>query len=294
MNIQTIYIAAYRYDLPFTRACVASIRHFYPEIPIKLIKDYFYGDFSTQEIEKSYGVGVLETQQRVFSWGFSKLEPLFLEKKERYLVLDSDIVFAGKVLDLLNQHQDDFIVDHESCTDAFVASHYFSLEELARIDPDFAFPGFTFNTGQIVGTSGIFKRSDFDGLVHWELGKPPQLNYPSAFKLGEQGLINYFLTKQASLGKISLKRLDFMQVGDTQKPISLEDWERGEGYPFLIHWCGLRRGAFDEMINGHIVDYFSRKYYEKVSFGRFKQWIRPLAFKCYQGLKKSVKKLLGR
>lgn len=294
MKIQTIYIATYRYDLPFTRACVASIREFYPDISIKLIKDYFYGAFDTREIERTFGIGVFETEYKVFGWGFSKLEPLFQEDQERYLILDSDIVFAGKVLDLLDAHEESFIVDYEAVTDAFVESHYFSSDLLARIDPDFAFPGYTFNTGQMVGTSGIFKRSDFEGLVYWEQGQPPQLSDPSVFKLGEQGLINYFLMKQAALGRISLKRLNFMEVGDTRKPIAMGRLMEGQGYPFLIHWCGLRCESFDEMINGSILKHFSNKYYEKIPFGRLKQWIRPLAFQYYQSIKRNIKAVLKR
>ena len=43
MTIDAVYIACYKYDLRFTRILVASIRHWYPEIPIYLIKDRFYG-----------------------------------------------------------------------------------------------------------------------------------------------------------------------------------------------------------------------------------------------------------
>ena len=45
---------------------------------LTLIKDKYFGDFFTNDIEKNYNVNVMDVGNRVFSWGFSKLEPLFL------------------------------------------------------------------------------------------------------------------------------------------------------------------------------------------------------------------------
>src|SRR6476469_2574879 len=99
--IEGIYVCGYKYDVQFTRACVASIRTWYPNIPITLIKDRFYGDYSTRSIESWWNCDVLDVSGRLFGWGFGKLEPLFRSADERFLLLDSDILFVGPVLDRL-------------------------------------------------------------------------------------------------------------------------------------------------------------------------------------------------
>ncbi len=100
--IDTIYIACYRYDQHMVRTCAASIRHWYPQADICLLRDLGKGDFSTTEIERTLNVRVLSLERKVFGWGFSKLEPLFLPERSKFLVLDADTVFLGPVLDKLN------------------------------------------------------------------------------------------------------------------------------------------------------------------------------------------------
>ena len=51
MRIEGVAISCYRFDVDLTRLCVASIRFWYPHIPIWLLKDRQYGDFDTDEIE---------------------------------------------------------------------------------------------------------------------------------------------------------------------------------------------------------------------------------------------------
>src|SRR5262245_7608900 len=113
MGIDRIYIAVCRSDVHFARTCVASVRLLYPSIPISLIKDYGRGKFSTREIEKYYDVTVFPTERRVFGYGFGKLEPLFICSKQKFLVLDSDTVMPGPVIDFLDSFPDDFVVTYE-------------------------------------------------------------------------------------------------------------------------------------------------------------------------------------
>ena len=59
-KISRIFIASYKGDVRLTRICVASIRHWYPEIPITLIKDYSWGRFPTGDICRRWKVDVLD------------------------------------------------------------------------------------------------------------------------------------------------------------------------------------------------------------------------------------------
>jgi hypothetical protein len=98
MRIDQIYIGCYSGDQRFTRILVASIRTWYPNIPIDLIKDESQEKFDTSDIERFWHVDIMECQRKTFGWGFAKLEPLSLEEKKRILLLDSDQIFAGPVL----------------------------------------------------------------------------------------------------------------------------------------------------------------------------------------------------
>jgi hypothetical protein len=152
--IAKIYIATHKHDLRFARICVASIRYWYPEIPIALIKDEFCGEFSTEELERVCDVSVYQTKQRDFGWGMSTLEPVFAEPGGRFLILDADTVFTGRVLDRLETFTEDFVVSLETQPPQRLREIYFDLEKLREVDPHSVFKGQTFNTGQYVATGG--------------------------------------------------------------------------------------------------------------------------------------------
>jgi hypothetical protein len=270
MKIDRVYVAGFRHDVHFTRACVASIRHWHPAIPITLIKDRFYGDYSTKDIERYYGCDVFPSAGRTYGWGFSKLEPLFCPNAGRFLVIDSDIVFLGPVLDRLATVAGDFVVQWENPSPEFVAQNYFDLTRLSEIDSSFQFPGYTFNSGQWVGTGGLMTRDDFSPWL--EGGSPPSLRYPAVFKLGEQGLFNYVLMKSAAAGRLTLARERFMEVGDSPK-VAAFDLTRNNAAPasFLVHWCGLRQSRFSRMVRGDLLLHFERLYYSRMPLGRWRR-----------------------
>ena len=208
MKIEGVVISCYPLDLQLTRICVASVRFWYPHIPIWLLKDRHYGDFDTREIEKYWNVQVYPTRQNTLGWGFGKLEVMTELPKRRLMVLDSDIVFAGRVIDRLEMFDEDFVVAKEDNHDAAgIDRHFFSLSKILQLDPEFKFPGYGFNTGQIVATTGCITRKEFDGLMDWQTRT---VTYPDIFKMGEQGLCNYVVFRQAQQGKLTIRREPFM------------------------------------------------------------------------------------
>jgi precorrin-6B methylase 2 len=292
MKIDHVYVACFKHNVRLVRILVASIRFWYPRIPIFLIKDCLYGPFDTREIERSWGVRVLPTQGRFFGWGFGKLEPLFIKEKQRCLILDPDIVFAGPALESLEKCDEDFIVTEENPPNPqFIEELYFSLANLNRLDPDFNFPGWTFNTGQWVATTGIFKRDDFLPWVEW--ASPPALKQEGIFKCGEQGLLNYFLIKQWQAGKISLRRLPLMEVANNPAVMNLDAklLTAQSPYRFVIHWCGLRKPRLKEAPHGDLLIYFEKLYYSGVPLGFVKRLFRPPAVSTVAMVKSWVKTL---
>src|SRR6516164_674770 len=188
MKIEGVVISCYRFDLELTRVCVASIRYWYPDIPIWLLKDRHYGDFSTREIEKHWRAQVYPQREKTLGWGFGKLEVMTELPRRRFLFVDSDTVFAGRVIEHLEQFDEDFIVDRDYAAAIPVEQEFFDLTKLAVLDPSFRFPGFGFNGGQIVATTGTITKQDFNGLMNWQFRR---VEHPDIFRSGDQGLLNY-------------------------------------------------------------------------------------------------------
>lgn len=266
MTIDRVYLLAHKYYLRLTRICVASIRYWYPDLPIDLIKDEVAGPFSTEEIERTWNVGVLKTTDRAFGWGFAHLEPLLAIPRHRFLVMDVDIAFVGPVLDELERHGEDFIVDredHPDCPDEHFQNLYFRLDRLKEWDPDFTFPNFAFNAGQFVGTSGLFSRQDFDGLIEWT--SPRATSKPEIFNRGDQGVLNYVLMKKLAAGQITVARVPFMKWGEEEmNEFDLARINADSPYPYLIHWAGLRKPRMKDMVRSDILFKFEDYYYSRI------------------------------
>jgi hypothetical protein len=269
MKIEGVVISCYPLDLQLTRICVASVRFWYPYIPIWLLKDRHYGDFDTREIEKYWNVQVYPTRQNTLGWGFGKLEVLTELPKRRLLVLDSDIVFAGRVIERLEMFDEDFVVAKEDSHDAAgIERHFFSLTKILHLDPEFKFPGYGFNTGQIAATTGVITRKELDGLVDWQTRT---VTHPDIFKMGEQGLCNYVVFRQAQQGKLTIRREPFMVwPGEAAltRHIQLSDFTAGGPHQQVIHWAGFGWGKSPEnMPRSEILLFFEDIYYRGIPFG---------------------------
>ncbi len=208
-KIKRIFVLGHFRLLGFTRCCVASIRKWYPDIPITLIKDEIDGPYDTSDLEHYYGVEIFDGEVRKYGWGMSRLEALFLPGYERILILDSDIVLAGPVLERLDQSDADFVVCEEWRPVEELRKYYFDPHVVAQLQPDFAFPGYVFNTGQMVATSGLLRREDFLPFVSFT--EPRKLLQPETFCCGEQGLLDFILLYKAQRREITLERQQFMR-----------------------------------------------------------------------------------
>ncbi|MDQ6610144.1 MAG: hypothetical protein M3Y85_10030, partial [Bacteroidota bacterium] len=238
MKVTKIAIACFKKDLYLLKPCIASIRYWYPDVEIFLIKDYIQGQFSTREIETAFNVKIFPSQRKVFGWPWSKLAVILHEKKDKYLFLDSDVVFLGKVIDKLNEYEDDFVVTGMTANDKFdptFNAHYIDMARMETFDPAYSFPGYGFNGGQIVMTSGLLKETDCNTVIEFE---PSIANkHPEIFKHGDQGALNYIFSKAAQEGKIKTRYEDFwIWPGlPAAEKISLEGIKQRIGIPYVLH-----------------------------------------------------------
>lgn len=273
-KIDRIYIATHRGDLRLTRICVASVRRWYPDIPIFLLKDEANGSFSSREIETMWNVRIWPTQERSFGWGFIKLEPLFDTERHHYLMLDSDVVFLGHVIDALEQFDADFIVQEERQPTEAVPDLYFDADRIrTSFNPGMSSPAFTFNTGQYVGTSGLISREDFSDLVEWS--QPRRVRHREMFNPSDQGVLNYVVLEKLAAGSISVARTPFMKWGEEEmSPFEVESLDGNSPYPYVIHWAGLKKRRLRRMLRADILSHFEAAYYRKFAFGRVRRWVR--------------------
>jgi len=276
MKIEGVVISCYTYDVQLTRCCVASIRFWYRHIPIWLLKDRHYSDFNTREIEKYWNVRVYPGRQKNLGWGFGKLEVMTELPARRLLLLDSDIVFTGRVIDRLESFDEDLIVAKHDFDAAAVEEQFFPLDRLRQLDPKFEFPGYGFNSGQIVVTTGHITKQDCDGLLDWQTRT---VIHPEVFKKGEQGLVNYIVLRKVQQGKLTIRCEPFMVwPGDPvcAEHIQMKDFTPEGQHQQLIHWAGLGWGkTLEEMPRSEILLHFEKIYYGRVPLGAWvRQWRR--------------------
>src|SRR5262245_40475427 len=99
-SVDVIYLAACSRDARLTRICVASIRYFYPEVPIKILAGDILQRGLADELRRYWRVEVADLPTGDYGWGLIKLEPLFAPAGQRFLVCDVDTIFTGYVLDV--------------------------------------------------------------------------------------------------------------------------------------------------------------------------------------------------
>src|SRR5258706_4587306 len=167
-----IVILCNKSDFYLTKICVASIRYYYPSVRIYIVKDELNGSFSTGELERAFGVTVIDLGLKHYGWCTGKIAVLLSDKLagRKILLLDSDIVFAGKVLEkvLPAMETADFIVSPEYGNNPdsdWFARTYYRMDWARECYPDHTFPGYTFNCGQLVVTPGKINADDIVDYV---------------------------------------------------------------------------------------------------------------------------------
>jgi hypothetical protein len=264
VRIDRIFLKGTRKDFHFTRCCVASIRHWYPDIPIALVKDELFGRYDTSELERCWDVEVLKTRTKHFGQGMTTFEPLLLPTRERCLILDSDIVFVGPILESLEQYDEDFVVERSNYPLHDIKSYYFDPELMSSLYPSFRFPGYVFNCGQIVATTGILRQEFFTPFIAFD--SPHRIIQPDVFVCFEQSVLNFVLQQKAQDGVLSIRRHDFLRWPPAMQPsdVELERLRQRLGYEFLMHWAGPKSSTLVDNPMSHVLKYFDDIYRKKI------------------------------
>jgi hypothetical protein len=270
VKISDVYICVHRYDLRFAQICIQSIRHWYPDINITLVKNYYSGAFSVKYLQKYFGVKVLDRKGKSYGVCFGKLEPLFLPEKKKFILVDTDTVFVGKVIDYLNAVEADFVVDKEEQEETEVKRLYFDSRAVKNKFPAFPDNFFCFNAGQWMGTSGVLSKQSFSDVLVWDEQDQPRLRYPDIISMYDQGAFNYLLNVENSRGTLKVERAPLMIWPGNGKAanISLEEIKsRTSGTVGIVHWAGLKKKRMEDMTRSDILMYYEQEFYRKLPFG---------------------------
>jgi hypothetical protein len=277
--VTKVVVACCRHDVHLTRICVASIRYWYPDIPIFLLKDLFHGEFSTAEIEDTWNVRLFPTSRDQHGWGFGKFEAIFAPQGDRLLVLDADTAILGRVIDLIESHDADLVVSGDFVPDpssSYMRTIYYDLDHVRTLDPEFNYPGFCFNSGHFAIRTGKLRRADFAGLVEWST--PPRLTHADKFIGGDQGILNFVAARKVRQSQLTLVPMDFARGGEDAglAQLPLHYITRREGYPYIVHWSGLKPLSVALMPRSDLLRFYEAFYYSRLPRGGWTRTRRNL------------------
>lgn len=268
--VDVIYLAACARDARLTRICVASIRYFYPDVPIRILAGDILQRGLAEELAKYWKVGVAQLPIGDYGWGFVKLEPLFGPKGQRFMVCDVDTAFTGRVLDARAKSDAPFYVDNETLSDDDFKRLYFDWEKLSARDPDVQSARMAFNVGQWFGEAGLVERDLFEDWMEWTL--PRRLKYPDVFMGGDQGVMNYVVLKQEAFAGLRIDRTELMRwPGHGMDDLGPEAVRAGTAPARVIHWAGMKAILLRNMVGGDLLQFYEDFYYGGLPLGRIRR-----------------------
>jgi lipopolysaccharide biosynthesis glycosyltransferase len=203
-------------------------------------------------------------------------------KGKKILLLDSDTVFVGRVLDKIFPYfgKYDFIVSPEydkRFNDENFKRYYYDFDLVKNYFPDISYPGFTFNTGCLLMTAGAIDKKEIEKFFR-------QHKYPywtklgtKIFPTGDQSLLNLILPQKVSKKELRWKYIPFMWwFKDSQaKQLTIADIKKGK-YPYVVHWAGAKRLKYLPVIeNSCLLLFFQKCYFERLFLGKIR-WVLQL------------------
>jgi hypothetical protein len=271
MKIDVVYLVCCQKDLYFTRTCIASIRYWNKNIPILLLKDNSHGCFDTSEMEKVFSLNVAPLEFNNLGY-YCKLFPFIKCINERALIIDSDIIWIGDIIQNLEKFDEDLIVQRylpENFQNE-VESWFFNLKNLLNYYPDYKYPGYLFNSGQMVINTSKFNLQDFSTCIEWKENLQPLKE--NVFKAADQGILNYVTAVKKERGEISVRLHKFFIWGwdPLTRDIKIKNVENHDGIPLMIHWYGPKNGLFSFLPNSKLIKFYESYYFQSIKFGKIK------------------------
>ena len=274
-TVDCVYIAGFTRDSRLTRICVASVRYFYPDIPIRVLPGSPLRRNLVNELARYWNTTVADLPGGDYGSGFVKLEPLFAPAGERFLMLDADTVIVGPVLDLWQEGDAPFVMDEEELPDEDMKRLYFDWDKLTANGLPTPRPLHVFNTGQWFGTGGVLTREDFASLVEWTM--PRRLRHPKLFMTGDQGIQNYVFNEKARAGTLHYRRRKIMRWPlHSMEGLAVDRVAKRQAPPVVVHWAGIKKWRLGGMVGSELLEFFEKYYYSRVPLGDIQRIFRSV------------------
>ena len=263
--LDCIYLAAC--DARLTRICIASIRYFYPNVPIKLLAGDIIQSGLADEVRKYWNVGL---NLPVGDYGqMVKLEPLFGPAGQRFMVVDVDTVFTGNVLDLRARSPAPFFVDDEQLSDAVSSSSVTigancgtSTRRCSRpprhsMSDSGSVPLGSSNVrSSILGSNGPCRAGCAIPICSWRRSRRLQLRRAA----------------EGGFSQLRIDRATFMRwPGNGIADLGVDRVASGTAPPLVIHWAGMKAIFLRNMVGGDLLQFFENYYYTRLPAGRLRQ-----------------------
>ena len=296
-----IIVCSNKSDYFLTFICIASIRYFYPDIKIYLVKDLINGHFDTSLLEKKLCVESLDFGIKKMGWSAAKFHLHYnFPINQKLLVLDSDIVFVSPFLEGVLESFDkyDYIINAEYESDPYaswVKDVYFDVKAIEETYPEYKYPGYFFNAGQIFLTTGSVPINIFN--LHFDHTSYPYWINSKLFPLVDQSVYNYLLPTLHRGGSIKLGEFNFMVWANSGMANNIKLFEvlNKTCEKGLIHWAGCTRSPFlSLMLNKEILQYFQSYYYHLTNQNLFQKHFDLTKIKIDYILGKVIMKIKNR
>jgi len=126
---------------------------------------------------------------------------------------------------------------------------------MKEIDPNYSYPGYYFNSGQMLATTGLLKEDDFAPFM--DFGEPSRVHDEKTFPCVDQSLLNYIIPREEEKQRLSVCKMDYMYWGwGDLDGVNYHRWRDGVGYPYLIHWAGSKPEDISQWNGSHLWKFF--------------------------------------
>jgi hypothetical protein len=279
------------------KLCVASIRYFYPENEIYIIKDNALGKFSIDEMIKYWSVREIKYDTDVFGMSGAKMffyaDPV--QEDAHYLVLDSDIVLLGRI----PFGEDDFDVAisveyKEDPRQQELKDLYFDVDQISTLG--YRYPGYFFNAGQFVCRRGFLHHRREDLARYFDFDHFPRWKRLDILPRYDQSWINMYLPMMEEQGNLKIAKRDFMiwTGWEDVNKWTLDDIKNRK-VPYLLHYAGAYRNQYlRKMIRPDILRFFQKYYYSRIPGGKWKLLIGDKYFGVAYYYRWALNKIRGK
>jgi hypothetical protein len=209
-KIEHVLLVTHRYDLPNLIVCLASIRYWYPDVNVTVVKNRNQGEFRLDFLVKYFNISIVDSPRVHYGKYYGSLEPYLTGRRERFIVMDTDTALTGPIFDLLEQRSADFVVDREVQGERRLRELYWDPDRIGAFIPEYSTAWFTFNNAAVCGTGDKITRADFGDFMTWVQGAEPAMKDAAVFPMADMTAINVVINRKAARKEISVDRLELM------------------------------------------------------------------------------------